>query len=57
MNKKSYVTPLAAVVEMESATLMAGSEARTIGYTDQEASNEHEALAGERRGRWGNLWE
>lgn len=56
MNKKSYVTPLAAVVEMESATLMAGSDARTIGYTDQEASNEHEALAGERRGGWGSLW-
>ena len=57
MNKKSYVTPLAAVVEMESATLMAGSDARTIGYTDQEASNEHEALASERRGGWGSLWE
>ena len=57
MNKKSYVTPLAAVVEIESATLMAGSDAHTMGYTDQEASNEHEALAGERRGRWGNLWE
>ena len=57
MNKKSYVTPLAEIIEMESATLMVGSDARTIGYTDQEASNEHEALAGERRGRWGNLWE
>lgn len=57
MNKKSYVTPLAAVVEIESATLMAGSDAHTMGYTAQEASNEHEALAGKRRGRWGNLWE
>ena len=57
MNKKSYVTPLTEVVEMESTTLMAGSDAHTMGYTDQEASNEHEALAGERRGRWGNLWE
>ena len=57
MKKRMYVTPLAEVVEVESTTLMAGSDARTMGYTDQEASNEHEALAGERRGRWGSLWE
>jgi hypothetical protein len=57
MKKKMYVTPLTEVVEMESTTLMAGSDARTIGYTNQEASNEHEALAGERRGGWGSLWE
>ena len=57
MKKKMSVTPLTEVVEMESTTLMAGSYARTIGYTDKEASNEHEALAGERRGGWGSLWE
>ena len=57
MKKKMSVTPLTEVVEMESTTLMAGSDARTIGYTDKEASNEHEALAGERRGGWGSLWE
>ena len=57
MNKNSYVAPLAEIIEMESATLMAGSDARTIGYTDDKASKEHEALAGERRGGWGSLWE
>ena len=56
MNKKTYVIPAAEVVEIEGTMLMAGSDGRTIGYTEKEASNEHEALAGERRGGWGNLW-
>lgn len=57
MNKKTYVIPATEVVEIEGTMLMAGSDGRTIGYTEKEASNEHEALAGERRGSWGNLWE
>ncbi len=57
MNKKKYVAPFVEVLEMESSTLMSASDGRTVGYDKEYASNKHEALAGERRGTWGDLWE
>ena len=55
--KKNYVMPSTEIVEMESEKLMAGSDSRTVDYTDDKASNDHEALSNGRRGTWGNLWE
>lgn len=55
--KKNYVMPCTEIVEMENEKLMAGSEPRTIGYTNDKASNEHDALSSERRGAWGDLWD
>ena len=55
--KKNYVMPSTEIVEMENEKLMAGSDSRTVDYTDDKASNDHEALSNGRRGTWGNLWE
>ena len=51
--KKKYVTPEVNIVAVEAAGMLAVS---SIGYSTQEASNDYEALAGERRGAWGDLW-
>lgn len=49
-----YIKPTAQEVEAEAADMLAVS---SVDYTDTEkASNEYEALAGKRRGTWGDLW-
>ena len=51
--KKKYIAPEMNVVDVEVAEMLAVS---SINYTTQEASNDYDALAGNRRGAWGNRW-
>ena len=51
--KKKYIAPEMNVVDVEVAEMLAVS---SIGYTDQKASNNYDALAKKRRGTWGDLW-
>ena len=51
--KKKYIAPAMYIVEIEAAEMLAVS---SVGYTDNEANNNYEALTNNRRGSWGNLW-
>lgn len=51
--KQNYITPETTVQEIEAAEMLAVS---SLEYTDEKASNEHEALSNDRRGSWGDLW-
>lgn len=51
--KQNYITPETTVQEIEATEMLAVS---SLEYTDEKASNEHEALSNDRRGSWGNLW-
>ena len=51
--KKEYIAPEITVIDVEVEEILAVSR---IGYTDDKASNDYEALSNDRRGAWGNLW-
>lgn len=52
--KKEYIAPEITVIDVEAEEMLSAS---SIGYTDDKASNDYEALTNERRGSWGDLWE
>ena len=52
--KKDYIAPDIHIIYVEPVEMLAAS---SIGYTDEKASNDYEALTNERRGSWGDLWE
>lgn len=53
MEKQTYIAPKITVLEVEPVEMLAVSR---IGYTDDKASNDYEALTNEHRKEWGNLW-
>ncbi len=50
---KKYERPTATAVNVTSAELIATSGMK---YTNESADQNHEVLAGESRGEWGNVW-
>ena len=53
MMKQTYVAPETTVLDVEVSEMLAVS---SVGYTDEKASNDHEALSNGRRSGWGDLW-
>ena len=53
MMKQTYVAPETTVLDVEVSEMLAVS---SVGYTDEKASNDHEALSNGRRRGWGDLW-
>lgn len=53
MEKSAYIAPEATVHELEVTEMLAVS---SVEYTNDKASNDHEALSNDRRGGWGDLW-
>lgn len=52
--KKTYISPLAAEVNVEAEQMLAASVA--VHNNEVDTSNEGVQLDGGRRGEWGNLW-
>lgn len=52
--KRDYIAPKVMLMDMEAVEMLAAS---SIGYTDDKASNDYEALGNKRRGEWGDLWD
>jgi hypothetical protein len=50
--KKTYIAPEVEITEMESQVLMFSGS-----LIDEEAETQLSAGRGDRRGRWGNLWD
>ena len=53
--KKTYISPLAAEVNVEAEQMLAASPA-TLNVNETEVNTETQQLDGGRRGEWGNLW-
>lgn len=62
MQKKKYVTPCMALIELECSSIIAYSSGAVEGETDEVGTGNGSAddsdpdLAGRYRGVWGNLW-
>ena len=52
--RKEYIAPEITVIDVEAEEMLSASQ---IGYTDDKASNDYEALGNKRRGEWGDLWD
>ena len=52
--KKTYISPLAAEVNVEAEQMLAAS--LNVNETEVNTANEGVQLDGGRRGEWGNLW-
>jgi hypothetical protein len=57
MEKKVYITPECFVVELETVSMIAGSNINA-GVSDSDIGDlgEDEFGANRRRGQWGDLW-
>ena len=53
MKMKKYERPTATAVNVTTIEMISASG---LGYTDESADKNHEVLAGQSRGEWGNLW-
>lgn len=54
--KKTYQAPHAEIIRLDMEQMIATSGINSIGYTEEKVDNNTEALAGNHRGSWGNLW-
>ena len=50
--KKTYISPLAAEVNVEAEQMLAAS----LNVNETEVDTKTQQLDGGRRGEWGNLW-
>ena len=51
--KKTYISPLAAEVNVEAEQLMLTA---SLNLNEKEVDTQTQQLDGGRRGEWGNLW-
>lgn len=57
MEKKVYITPECFVVELETVSMIAGSNINAgVSNSDIGDLGEDEFGANQRRGQWGDLW-